>query len=64
MKLECTVKRVSEEGLRLRVYFTAEPLSDEGIYTHVYHELELPDSVTARNAYRVGRRIVITVEPK
>ena len=34
------------------------------LYMPMTREEELPDSESVRDAYRVGRRVVVTVEPK
>lgn len=64
MKLSASVHEVKKSGERLCVVLRAQSLPTESIYSNVLHEIEVPDSATARKTYYVGRLIELKVTPQ
>lgn len=62
MKMKCTVNEVSDNGQRLTVRLLAETLTDESRHAMKLHELEIPNTAQAREAYRVGRTAIIEIK--
>lgn len=63
MQLSATVHEVKVSGDRLRVRLRAQGLTSESIYQTILHEIEMPDSATARRTYFVGREVSLNVRP-
>ena len=63
MKLTATVHEVKASGDRLCVRLRAKRLANESTYSTILHEIEMPDSATARRAYFVGREVSLNVRP-
>lgn len=70
MKLLATVHEVKSSGERLCVRLKARGLASESrglasesIFSTVLHEIEMPDSATARRAYFVGREVALNIRP-
>lgn len=64
MKLIANVHEVKSSGDRLCVVMKAQPLATESLYSTVLHEIEIPNTETARKTYYVGRRVDLTVKPE
>ncbi|EKS29311.1 hypothetical protein [Afipia felis] len=63
MKLVATVHEVKKSGERLCVSMKAKQLQFESLYSTVLHEIEIPDTETARRTYYIGRRVSLEVKP-
>lgn len=64
MKLIANVYEVKSSRERLSIRMRAKSLPNESIYSTVLHEIEVPDTETARKTYFIGRRVVLNVLPE
>jgi len=63
MILSATVHEVKSSGDRLTVRLKARNLPTESFLSTILHEIEVPDSKTARRTYFIGRLVTIEVRP-
>lgn len=64
MKLVANVHEVKSSGSRLCIALKARSLPTESTYSTVLHEIEVPDTETARRTYYIGRRVEIDIKPQ
>jgi len=64
MKLSASVHEVKRSGERLCIVMRAQSLPSESTYSTVLHEIEVPDTESARRTYYVGRQIELKVTPQ
>lgn len=63
MKLIANIKEVKASGERLCLRMKAQILPNESFYQTILHEIEIPDTETARKTYFIGRRVIVDIKP-
>ena len=64
MKLECTILAAEDAGDELLVRMQGRPPRSPDWRGMRLQELRIPLTEATRKSYYVGRRVIVTVEPK
>ena len=64
MKLECTVTQISNSGESITITLRGRQPKDAEWRRDGHQEIEITCSEKAKRAFWLGRRVVITVDPR
>jgi hypothetical protein len=64
MKLECRVTKVSNSGESIAITLRGRQSTDPDWFRDGVQDIEVKCSERAKRAFYLGRRVVVTVEPR